>query len=56
LCEILNASILGVPPDPKADQKRIEAFLRKLRRTPVDTSGFDATAYIRKIRDAGDSA
>lgn len=30
----------------------IQEFLERVRRIPPDTSGFDATAYIRRERDS----
>ena len=31
----------------------IEAFMQRVRSRPIDTSGFDATAFIRRQRDSG---
>ena len=30
----------------------IEAFMQRIRSRPIDTSGFDATAFIRRQRDS----
>lgn len=56
LRDVLNLAILGEQPDPSLHREREEAFLQTLHSRPIYESGFDSTAYIRRIRDAGDSA
>jgi len=56
LSDVLNEAILGESPDPETHRERVEKLLSRLHALPIDRSGFDSTAYLRKLRDAGDLA
>ena len=40
---------------PKPLSPEIQAFMKRVRSIPREESDFDATAYIRRLRDAADS-